>query len=205
MVQPRHWLSQISSNIRLTKLKLRTQLRRRPVARVDQIPEDWQNTLVRNYPSLRRSNSSTSSFTSSRSSGSNGSGSSSYSVNDFLRDLSVGESLDKTSKTSTPFTCHILPLNRMEKLSSPSLLLHHGLKIYEDHTEEHPARPLRTTQPQEDLYENGSFHQGLEEGLEEESRRMNQEDQDDGYEIIVIKNAERKRSNCRTLKQNLKN
>ena len=212
MGQPRHWLSQISSNIRLTKLKLRTQLRRKPVvkvdslSRLDQIPEDWQNTLVRNYPSLRRSNSSTSSFTSSRSTGSNGSGSSAYSVNDFLRDLSVGESLDKTSKTSTPFTCHILPLNRMEKLSSPSLLLHHGLKIYEDQTEEHPARQLRTTQtfldqPQEDLYENGSFHQGLEE----ECRRMNQEDQEDGYEIIVIKNAERKRSNCRTLKQNLKN
>ena len=216
----RHWLTLLITNIK--KLNIKAQLRRKQqqaapevdcLDKLQQIPEDWQNTLVKNYPSLRRSNSSSSSFTSSRSS------SSAYSVNDFLRDLSAGEDLEslvvqnRKSKTSTPVTCHILPLNRLgchSPHSQPASLLHDlsGLKIYDDQMEENenPVKPLRIQQtfhhvPQNDLYENQAFHQRLDE----ECRRMNQEDEEDGYEIIVIKNTESKRSNCRTLKHRLKN
>ena len=138
------------------------------------------------------------------------SASSAYSVNDFLRDLSAGEgqdSLQETkSKTSTPLTCHIVPLNRMTKQSSQAFLVHDvsGLKIYEDNIEKdnvvEPIMPNSEMFPEvpQDLYENGTFHQRFSE----ECRKMNQEDEEDGYEIIVIQN---KRSNCRTLKTYIKN
>ena len=201
----------------LNKLKTKRQHRRRQGSQVEslenlnQIPPDWQNTLVRNYPSLRRSNSSSSSFGSSGSTGcsSSVSASSAYSVNDFLRDLTAGEEDDslqeRKSKTSTPLTCHIVPLNRMTKQSSQALLVHNvsGLKIYEDNIEKvNTAEPIMKsgTFPEfpQDLYENGAFHQRFYE----ECRKNNQEDKEDGYEIIVIKN---KRSNCRTLKTHIRN
>ena len=206
------WISWVRTNI--NKLKKKTQFRRVPGSNVEdfnQIPHDWQNTLVRNYPSLRRSNSSSSSFGSSGSTGcSSVSASSAYSVNDFLRDLSAGEDQDglqetKSKKTSTPLTCHIVPLNRMTKQSSQALLVHNvsGLKIYEDNIEKvNTAEPIMKsgTFPEfpQDLYENGAFHQRFYE----ECRKNNQEDKEDGYEIIVIKN---KRSNCRTLKTHIRN
>ena len=204
------WISWVRTNIKLlNKLRKKTQFRRKQGSHVgslenlNQIPQDWQNTLVRNYPSLRRSNSSSSSF------GSSGSASSAYSVNDFLRDLSAGEDDDsiqeRDSKTSTPLTCHIVPLNRMAKQSSQAFLVHNvsGLKIYEDNIEkDNTAEPIMKsgTFPEvpQDLYENGAFHQRFYE----ECRKNNQEDKEDGYEIIVIKN---KRSNCRTLKTNIRN
>ena len=200
------WISWVRTNI--NKLKKKTQFRRVPGSNVEdfnQIPHDWQNTLVRNYPSLRRSNSSSSSF------GSTGSASSAYSVNDFLRDLSAGEDHDsmqgRESKTSTPLTCHIVPLNRMTKQSSQAFLVHDvsGLKIYEDHIEKNNIEknnieePIRKsgafTEVHQELYENGAFHQRFYEEC------IKQEDEEDGYEIIVIKN---KGSNCRTLKTHVR-
>ena len=175
---------------------------------LNQIPHDWQNTLVRNYPSLRRSHCSSSSVGSSGSTGSSLAAPSAYSVNDFLRDLSAGEEeedirLEVKSKTSTPLTCQIVPLNRMTKQSSRPVLVMEGLKIYEDNIEkDNVVKPVMKsgTFPEipQDLYENGAFHQRFSE----ECRKMNQEDEEDGYEIIVIKN---RRSNCRTLKTQIKN
>ena len=78
-----------------------------------------------------------------------------------------------------------------------------GLTIYEDNIEkDNVVEPVMKsgTLPEipQDLYENGAFHQRFSE----ECRKMNQEDEEDGYEIIVIKNM---RSNCRTLKTQIKN
>ena len=113
----------------------------------------------------------------------------------------------RESKTSTPLTCHIVPLNRMTKQSSQAFLVHDvsGLKIYEDHIEKNNIEknnielPIRKseafTEVHQELYENGAFHQRFYEEC------IKQEDEEDGYEIIVIKN---KGSNCRTLKTHVR-
>ena len=155
------------------------------------IPHDWHNTLVRKCPSLQRSSSSVSSFTSSRSSGSS---SSSYSVNDFLKDLAASEELfsnkDNSSiMTSTPFTCAILPMNRLgltrDRENRDQDMT--GMKIYDDDrdVEEVPRKSslkkrLRYNYDQ-NLYENGEF-------LREIQDMYNKEDVDDGYEIICVNN-----------------
>ena len=89
----------------------------------------------------------------------------------------------------------------MTKQSSNALLISEGLKIYEDEKDNIVGPIMKSgTLPEvpQDLYENGAFHQRFSE----ECRKMNQEDEEDGYEIIVIKNN---RSNYRTLKTHIKN
>ena len=155
------------------------------------IPHDWHNTLVRKCPSLQRSSSSASSFTSS---GSSGSSSSSYSVNDFLRDLAASEELSSNEdnsniKTSTPFTCSIIPLNRLGLTRNSEVRDQDmtGMKIYEDDgdVEEVPRKfslkkQLRYNFDQ-NVYVNGQF-------LREIQDMYNEEDVDDGYEIIFVNN-----------------
>merc|ERR1712096_96443 len=73
----------LSFTVRIPKMrisKLRMWKKSRNIESLNglEIPSDWQNTLTKKYPSLKRSSSSVSSFTSSTSS--------SYSVSDFLHE-----------------------------------------------------------------------------------------------------------------------
>ena len=180
--------------VRKIKLSLRKLKRNRDSCQeVGDIPHDWHNTLVRKCPSLQRSTSSVSSFTSSSSSGSTGSSSSSYSVNDFLRDLAASEEIfskeDKCNiKTSTPFTCAIIPMNRLgltrdhEKGDQDMT----GMKIYDDDQIGMEEVTLKSSLKKRlnydhNLYENGEF-------LREIQDMYNKEDVDDGYEIIFVNN-----------------
>ena len=170
------------------------------------LPQEWQNTLVKNYPSLRRSSSSLSSCTTTSSS----SNSSSYSVNDFLRDLAETERIYQksiTKKTSTPVSCNIVPLNRMRREeevigltygeNNPNLS---GMKIYDDEdvlfrlTQTRDLHHKDKKSEDENLYENGTFLRQQE--------IYNIEDIDDGYEIICISsNASNNKKRLRTLKE----
>ena len=180
--------------VRKIKLSLRKLRRSRESCQeVADIPHDWHNTLVRKCPSLQRSSSSVSSVTSSSSSGSSGSSSSSYSVNDFLRDLAASEEVfsreDKSNiKTSTPFTCAIIPMNRLrlsrdhEKADQDMA----GMKIYDDDKISVEDVKLKSSLKKRlnydhNLYENGEF-------LREVQDMYNKEDVDDGYEIIFVNN-----------------
>ena len=170
------------------------------------LPQEWQNTLVKNFPSLRRSSSSLSSCTTTSSS----SNSSSYSVNDFLRDLAETERIYQksiTKKTSTPVSCNIVPLNRMRREeevigltygeNNPNLS---GMKIYDDEdvlfrlTQTRDLHHKDKKSEDENLYENGTFLRQQE--------IYNIEDIDDGYEIICISsNPSNNKKRLRTLKE----
>ena len=182
--------------VRKIKLSLRKLRRSRESCQevAADIPHDWHNTLVRKCPSLQRSSSSASSFTSS---GSSGSSSSSYSVNDFLRDLAASEELSYTKdnsniKTSTPFTCAIIPLNRLGLTRNSEIRDQDnqdmtGMKIYDDDgdVEQVPRKSSLKKQLRynydQNLYENGQFLREIED-------MYNEEDVDDGYEIIFVNN-----------------
>ena len=216
------WIDKLRNRVKVNKkMKLKKNKRNEEQHRenVQEIPEDWKNTLVRNYPSLQRNTSttSTSSSTTLSSSSMSSPRSSSYSVSDFLRDLANSESLmDKSnSKTSTPFTCSIVPMNRMtsesnnnyssscsSSRSSSSSLDISGLKIYEENQELSDQQnivincsPLMEVD-ENNFYENGVFLRQQEADLE---NIFNAEDLDDGYEIIIVNNNSNKH-NFRSLK-----
>ena len=170
-----HWINKILRS-KSKKMKKFLKKSNSETQNFDDIPQDWQNTLVKKCPTLQRASASTTSFASSSSSSSS-SNSVSYSVTDFLRDLANDEYLYTSSgqnrtKTSTPRAVSSRILETNLDLS--------GLKIYE----------VENIKDQEDsvgdvVYENGEFLRSFEEELQE---IVDEHDIDDGYEIIVVNN-----------------
>ena len=146
-----------------------------------EIPSEWQNTLTKKYPTLKRSSSSVSSFASSTSS--------SYSVSEFLQDIETNHQKENPSlnvcndifaphvdKTSTPFSSHILPLNRIRGRQLKTVVVHDvsGVKIYEDDDEKEATKDSDNV-----VYENTQFLKRL---------NVTSDDTEDGYEIVVVRN-----------------
>ena len=187
---------------------------------VGELPQDWRHTLVTSSQPIKRSSSSASSITSSASSASTSTTSSSYSVTDFLRDLACSECEGsialEASNTSTPFSCDTVPMNRMRRSglkTSRMLDDTSGVTIYEDddrkvELDKKPNRSL-TFQPMAQSadgndygneYENGEFLKPFTDELQD---AWNEEDLDDGYEIIIVNNnSKNRKNNFRTLKCN---
>ena len=172
------WRHKISEARRKLKKLCKRQREDTVVERMEDIPRDWQNTLVRSYPSLHRATTSSSSFASSSSSSSS-SNSSSYSVSDFLRDLATSEHIQSKhhSKTSIPKQFR----KSKEKLLETNLDLTR-MKIYDEEVS------------LDAVYENGKFLRAVEDTLQ---NLLNEQDLDDGYEIILVNNQN---NNCRNLK-----
>ena len=167
------------------------------VEEIHQIPQDWQNTLVKNYPLLQRSSSSVSSFASSTSASST---SSSYSVADFLRDLASTEQNYK-SRTSTPKASNITSRNKYVRFNNQDIS---SMKIYdlEDNINDcHTVKRFHEA-IENSLYENGEFLKHLE-GITDIQEKFDKEDIDDGYEIIVVNSASNWK-NVRTLKSTVR-
>ena len=108
-------------------------------------------------------------------------------MNDFLRDLAASEEVfsreDKSNiKTSTPFTCAIIPMNRLGLARDQDMA---GVKIYDDDRDVEGVTLKSSLKKRlnydHNLYENGEF-------LREVQDMYNKEDVDDGYEIIFVNN-----------------
>ena len=174
-----------------------------------EIPVDWQNTLTNRYPTLRRSSSSVTSVATSTSSCSSSSSisssslASSYSVSDFLRDLTdPGSYTPHPEKTSTPLPrqtarhCASTPLPRQNSLLDLS-----GVRIYEEDTELREEEPrkesvlLLLTQHSA-VYENTEFLQAI--NVDQFNAEKFDEDEN-VYEVVTVREDQRKLQ-LRTLK-----
>ena len=153
------------------------------------IPSDWQQTLSRKCPGLKRSTSSASSF------GSSSSTSSAYSVSEFLQDLEAHQNEETSAssashyffspasdKTSTPLTCNVLHLLKgKKKAKSDHVLVHDvsGVKIYDDE-----GFGEQTKLKDNNLYENAEFLRVFSDGALS---------QDSDYEPIFVSSKTLKR------------
>ena len=182
----RFWINKTRFAVRIPRVRvgqLKMRNKQKSYEHVDHltIPSEWQNTLTKKYSTLKRSSSSVPSFASSTSS--------SYSVSEFLQDLETTKKPDNPSlnvgidifaphvdKTSTPFSSHILPLNRMRGRKSKQVVVHDvsGVKIYEDDDEKEDTKHSDNI-----VYENTQF---LKRHI------VTNDDTEDGYEIVVLRN-----------------
>ena len=179
------WINKTRFAVRVPKVvgKFRMRKKQKTDEEVDylEIPSEWQNTLTKKYPTIKRSSSSLSSFASSTSS--------SYSISEFLQDLETTKKPDNPSlnvgidifaphvdKTSTPFSSRILHLNRMRGRKSKPVVVHDvsGVKIYENDDEEEASKHSDNV-----VYENTQFPK---------RRIVTNDDTEDGYEIVVVRN-----------------
>ena len=180
------WINKTRFAVRVPKVrvgKLKMRKKKKNDEHVDhlEIPSEWQNTLTKNYPTLKRSSSSVSSFASSTSS--------SYSISEFLQELETKNKPDSpylnvgndifaphVDKTSTPFSSHILPLNRIRGRQLKTVVVHDvsGVKIYEDDDEKEATKDSDNV-----VYENTQFLKRL---------NVTSDDTEDGFEIVVVRN-----------------
>ena len=195
------WVNKIKQSVKNSRKTRFKKLQRgrdfESVEEIHQIPQDWQNTLVKNYPLLQRSSSSVSSFASSTSASST---SSSYSVADFLRDLASTEQNYK-SRTSTPKASNITSRNKYVRFNNQDIS---SMKIYDLEDNINDCHTLKRfhDEIENSLYENGEFLKHLE-GITDIQEKFDKEDIDDGYEIIVVNSASNVK-NFRTLKSTIR-
>ena len=184
------WIKQFRFELRLPKIKLKKPIilnKNKNIGTFDGLELPSECKSMKN-PTLKCSSLSTSSFASSTSS---------YSVSDFLQDLDENKhTVENTftfkekltahvDKTSTPLILNILPLNRMVRRKSQSILVHDvsGVKIYED--SEDTENKVFTEETSSDVYENTQFLKSFDI-----NKDIISDDTEDGYEIVMVRDRQ---------------